>query len=156
MDQLGSFYIETAVVSVSADGVNFVTFPFGFDLALAEATKIGNRYFFTPDLFLGLAGVRPTFASFENAINPVDPSVSGGDFFDLADVGLSEARFVKIVDTGRPRTPTETLDSNGNPIDDTGNGGYDPLSRKFGFDLDAIAAINSARVTQAGAEWALY
>jgi hypothetical protein len=33
-----------------------------------------------------------------NAIDPTDPSVAGGDAFDLADVGLTRARFVRVTD----------------------------------------------------------
>jgi hypothetical protein len=37
-----------------------------------------------------------------NAIDPLDPAVSGGDLFDLADLaadgGPSEVRYVRIVD----------------------------------------------------------
>jgi hypothetical protein len=155
-DMLGSYFIETATVSVSEDGVHFFTFPCDFNKPLAEATKVGERYFFTPALFSGLAGAHPTFASYENGVSPTDPAVSGGDFFDLADVGLTGARFVKIVDTGRPGTPTQTLDDDGDAIDDTGNGSYDPIIKKFGFDLDAVAAIHSEPISRAGAQWSLY
>ena len=55
-------------------------------------------------------------------ISGTDPSVAGGDGFDLFDVGLSRARFVRITDTGTNRF-------------------YGPPGG--GFDLDAVAVINA-------------
>ena len=71
-------FIEAGIVSVSLDGVQFVTFPYDINT------------------FEGFAGVTPTM---DNQ-HPTDPEVSGGDSFDLADVMLPYARFVKITDAG--------------------------------------------------------
>jgi hypothetical protein len=57
-----------------------------------------------------------------NEIDPRDPSVSGGDSFDLHDLGMKTARFVRIRDSG------------------LGLGPIGPGTR--GFDLDAIAIIH--------------
>ena len=96
----GEPYIEAAIVAVSMDGVNFVEFP--YDTSTWE----------------GLAGVSPT----KDSQNPTDPAVSGGDQFDLADVGLEYARFVKLTDLG----------------DIKQEGAYNG-----DFDLDAVVAVNS-------------
>ncbi len=93
-------FIEAGIVSVSQDGEDFITFPYD--------TATWN----------GLAGVTPT----RNSQQFMDPTRSGGDQFDLADVGLEWVQFVKITDLG--------------DIKKEGQWNGD-------FDLDAIVAINS-------------
>lgn len=66
----------------------------------------------------GCAGVALVYASSTNGIDATDPEVAGGDAFDLADIGVAQARFVRIRDAG--------LGS--------------PAGVASGFDLDAIAA----------------
>jgi hypothetical protein len=99
-------YSEPAVVSVSEDGRNFAK----FDCDLAS-----------PPLFPGCAGTFPTFSNPENGIDPTDPDVSGGNQFDLADVGLETARFVRITDGGVRAIAA---------------------APSIGFDLDAVVVIN--------------
>jgi len=72
-------YAELATVEVSENGINWVAFP-------CDATEppYGN-----------CAGWHPVFLSGDG---PLDPATAGGDPFDLADVGLSVARYVRIVD----------------------------------------------------------
>ncbi len=94
-------FVEAAYVAVSMDGQNWVEFPW-------DTTT-----------FEGFAGVTPT----EDNQNPTDPEVSGGDSFDLADVGLPYARFVKLTDIG-------DLKQEGSFNGD--------------FDLDAVVAVNSS------------
>jgi hypothetical protein len=53
-------------------------------------------------------------------VDPVDPSVAGGDAFDLAALGLPRAGFVRVRDLGL-----------GSPTPDTA-----------GFDLDAVASVH--------------
>lgn len=93
-------FIEAAIVAVSMDGVNFVEFPY-------DTTT-----------FEGLAGVTPM----KDNQNPTDPSVSGGDSFDLADVGLPYAIYVRLTDLGAIKQEGQF---NGD------------------FDLDAVVAVNS-------------
>lgn len=69
-------FVEPAIVSVSYDGLNFVTFPYDFRT------------------LQGCAGTKPTNGS----ANPFDPSASGGNSFDLSSVGLSKIRYIKIKD----------------------------------------------------------
>lgn len=102
-------FAEFAFVEVSADGRNWSAFPFDADTGE------------------GLAGREPVLANSENGLDPLDPS-SGGDRFDLADVGLEFVRFVRITDAG-------------DQIDDPGNHTF--AGTKGGFDLDAAGAIHS-------------
>lgn len=102
-------FLELGQVSVSADGVDWRDFPCA------------------PDAGVGCAGL--------NSVEPWDGGTSrdallalGGDQFDLATVGLSTARFVRVRDTGANRFY-------GAP------GG--------GFDLDAVAVL-SGRLVDGG------
>lgn len=95
---------ELGEISVSADGEAWVTFPCARDAYPYE----------------GCAGWRPVLAGSEPGIDAFDPAEAGGDPFDLADVGLEGARFVRITDVGGISGP----------------GGV------AGFDLDAIAIVN--------------
>lgn len=103
---------ELAEVSVSDDGVTWTTFPC---TAEPDAGSYGN-----------CAGWRPVFSAPGNGISPLDPAVSGGDAFDLADVGMPSAKFVKIRDlssaTACPANP--------------------PKPTTVGFDLDAISIVH--------------
>lgn len=102
----GRPFAELAEVSVSDDGETWATFSCRSEEAPYE----------------GCAGVRPVLAgSSESDASAFDPTESGGDPFDLADLGLTEARFVRIRDLGNP-----------------GGGGT------AGFDLDAVAIVNPA------------
>ncbi|HYO56207.1 cell surface protein [Archangium sp.] len=95
-NSFGSF-AETGFVAVSEDGRTWHEFP--------------DR-----------AGVKHVFSSPENGISPTDPSVAGGDGFDLATLGVARARFVRIRDSGE--------NSYG--------------STSGGFDLDAISVVNGS------------
>lgn len=100
-------FAEPGIVAVSEDGEDFFEFPCDF-----EARP-----------YAGCAGVHPTLANpDENEIDPTDPNVSGGDSFDLADVDLTTARFVRIRDSGEIFGPAGGISA--------------------GFDLDAVAIVN--------------
>lgn len=102
-------FAEPGIVAVSEDGVTFTDFP-------CDPTA-------SPD-FPGCAGTEPVLANADtNAIDPTDPAVAGGNPFDLADIGVARARYVRITDGERP----------------TNLGGGSE-----GFDLDAIAVVNAA------------
>jgi hypothetical protein len=100
-------YAEPGQVSVSEDGETWATFP-------CEAGGDGAGH------FPGCAGVTPTLVYDPETTIPIDPAVTGGDVFDLADVGLATAKFVKVVDVS--------------------NNGEAPTA---GFDLDAVGIINT-------------
>lgn len=106
----GPVFEEYGIVAVSQDGEHFVQFPYD------------------PVTHDGLAGRAPVLSNPANGIDPVDPAVSGGDQFDLADVGLTWAAYVRITDPGA------TIDDPGNHI---------PPGDKGGFDLDALAALHA-------------
>lgn len=115
-DMYGNF-AERAQVYVSADDDDYFFFPCDDD---------------DPDeIYSGCAGVTPVNA----AENPLDPEVSGGDSFDLEDVGLAQAKYILIVDmdTCSPDDPTY-YDLNGDALCG--------ISGEQGFDLDAMAIIN--------------
>jgi hypothetical protein len=65
----------------------------------------------------GCAGWTPT--SLIDPAQPLDPEACGGDAFDLAEVGLARARYVRVVDL---------------------DGGGEMLS--VGFDLDAVGVVH--------------
>lgn len=99
-------FAELGEVSVSSDGVTWHTFT--CDLK-------GNG----SGLWPGCAGFSPTLEYDAFSLLPIDLGQSGGDGFDLADLGLSEVRFVRIVD----------LASSGD-------------MPSAGFDLDAVGLIH--------------
>jgi hypothetical protein len=102
---------EPAEVSVSDDGVTWTSFP------------CTNTTAEPP--FQQCAGVHPVFANPTNGISPVDPKTAGGDLYDLADIGLTKAKYVRIVDKVIEACPDSGAHLNTN-----------------GFDLDAIAIVN--------------
>ncbi len=105
----GPPFTEVGIVAVSQDGVDYFEFP--YDAVTLE----------------GLAGRTPVFSHPDNGIDATDPTVSGGDAFDLADVGLEWASHVRITDPGAA-------------IADAGN--MLPPGIFGGFDLDAVAIVN--------------
>ena len=97
-------YAELAGVEVSDDGVHFEAFP-----CTATEAPYGS-----------CAGWHPVYANSDtNTIDPTDPAVAGGDAFDLADLGVAQARYVRITDR----------------VDLTGVNGL--------FDLDAVSIVNA-------------
>lgn len=108
-DPSGAVFAEVAFVAVSVDGDGFVTFPWD------------SRS------FAGLAGKTAVLSHPDNGIDPFDPEVSGGDAFDLADLGLARVRFLRITDAGAS-------------IPDPGN--RVPPGNSGGFDLDAVAVLH--------------
>jgi hypothetical protein len=102
-------FAEPGIVEVSSDGEHWLAFPFD-PTALADAAGGGGADDIDKVLYerlIGLAGITPTMTG--NWTEPDDPkgfdatgvggvSGAGGDAFDLATVGLAEARFVRITD----------------------------------------------------------
>ena len=129
-------FAEPARVDLSADGRTWVPFPYNASalwLVGPDQTACSSI-----PLLHGLAGLTPTFTG--NWTIPDDPNVwdpsgtggvsgAGGDAFDLAEVGLAQARYVRITDlnlgTGFP-----------------GNA--------EGFDLDAVVALHALPAGQGG------
>jgi hypothetical protein len=104
-DPLNGFF-ELAKVEVSSDGKEWKEFPYD---------PISRK---------GCAGWHVVLANSEkNDIDATDPEKAGGDPFDLKEVGLRSARFVRITDLGNAQGAEGTA----------------------GFDLDAVAAVHWRR-----------
>lgn len=97
---------ETGVVAVSEDGTTWHEWG-------CDATDDAEGY-------PGCAGTHPVYANSANGLDATDPAVAGGDAFDLAELGVERARYVRIRDSGA------------NTYDGTSGG----------FDLDAIAVVH--------------
>jgi len=97
-------FAELATVEVSEDGDHFEAFP-----CTATEAPYGT-----------CAGWHPVYANPDkNDIDATDPEVAGGDAFDLAELGVARARYVRITDRQ----------------DLTGLNGA--------FDLDAVSIVNA-------------
>lgn len=95
-------FAELGTVAVSDDGVTWHEFP-----CTATEAPYGH-----------CSGWRPVFANPENDLDPLDPAVAGGDPYDLSDIGVARARFVRVTDRA----------------DLTGTAGV--------YDLDAVGIIH--------------
>lgn len=105
----GRIYAEPATVEVSQDGVSWTMFPF-------DSVRC-----------TGLAGVTPTSGD-----DPYDPARSGGDAFDLADVGIDSVRWVRLTDV-----TSLILKNPSSPF-------FDPTLS--GFDLDVVLTRHAVPV----------
>lgn len=99
-----SVFAEPGEVSVSVDGEEWATFPCAPDEPAPN----------------GCAGYAPVLKDDEGTLSPGE---LGGDLFDLADVGVTRARFVRIEDVGERRFGDEGM---------------------TGFDLDALGVLHPA------------
>jgi hypothetical protein len=97
---------ELGEVSVSDDGVTWQTFP-----CTATAYPFG-----------ACAGWHPVLATVDRPVDVNDPAAAGGDAFDLADLGVTHARFVRVRDK-LTKVP--------------------PGPKTGGFDLDAVAILHA-------------
>lgn len=125
-------FVEPAFVEVSMDGIVWFTFPFEAQALEDSRGIVADWHLFVR--LQGLAGVTPTFTG--NWTVPDDAATwdaggsggvsgAGGDAFDLAAVGLDEARFIRI---------TDAATGNGNP------------GSAAGFDLDAVVVLHGRPV----------
>jgi hypothetical protein len=127
---------------VDGPGVDLIVFENSFDMNFPEPGAVavsddGERWFewpCTPVSLEGCAGVTPTLAYPDSGLDPTDPSVAGGDGFDLAllDGVPSELFFVRI----RDRSSEYWAAQGSGPYCDPGQQGAG------GFDLDAVAATH--------------
>ncbi|MDP9174632.1 MAG: PEP-CTERM sorting domain-containing protein [Planctomycetota bacterium] len=134
-------YANLLFVQVSSDGANFAQFP----VVSNTSSPVGPYGAINPANVSGFAGVHPVYANVDtNNISPFDPSVSGGDSFDLSAlsnlpivksnvVDLNNIQYVRIIDVPGDGT---LLDSGNNPI-------YDPTGPgNTGGTVDAVAIIH--------------
>lgn len=115
-------YAEPGEVSVSDDGTTWQTFPCTptYDPSASDGTG-------TEPPYGSCAGWHIVYSNPSNGISPLDPATAGGDAFDLADLGVTHARYVRIVDKTMESCPEA------GPDEPTTNG----------FDLDAVAIVNA-------------
>lgn len=98
-------WAETGIVGVSEDGENWQEWP-------CDTSNAADGY-------PGCAGVALVYSNSDNGIDARDPETAGGDRFDLADIGVSRAHYVRIRDSGA--------------------NSYEGVSG--GFDVDAVALL---------------
>jgi hypothetical protein len=115
-------YAEPGEVSVSEDGVNWTAFP-------CNPTQDSQAPYGTGVVppYGQCAGWHVVYSTPTNGISPLDPTTAGGDAFDLADIGVTRAQYVRIVDKTNEDCPESGTRPNTN-----------------GFDLDAVAIVNAA------------
>jgi hypothetical protein len=142
-------WCETAIVEISQDGLQWHRFPPDYN---PSNKTCGIEPWANASSFKNLAGVHPVIASvahdgtLKDGVDPTDPATAGGDAFDLAAVGLSWCRYVRLIDTGDSvdAPGTEQHDVDGDLILDYGK--QSPLGAQqgqAGFDCDSVAAIHS-------------
>ena len=97
-------------VSVSEDGVTWKT----YECTPGSTAPYGK-----------CAGWHPVHSAPGNGISPIDPAAAGGEAYDLSELGLTKARFIRIRDKSNASCEGE------------------PKPNNIGFDLDAIALIHA-------------
>lgn len=97
-------WTERGEVSVSEDGERWLTWACAPDGA-------------------GCAGLEPVYYAEGSGLCPTDPAEAGGDAFDLAELGMTHASYVRVRDVG--------------------DNDYAGISG--GFDLDAVAAVGRCK-----------
>lgn len=145
----GDPFIECATVEVSLDGVDWRQMP--FDFIPPEPPEPPNPAVYLAENYLGFAGVTPVRSSSTNGVDPADPAVAGGDGFDLAAVGLTHARLVRITDGGLG----SRTDGDGDVLADDGDFGAVNSGINRGFDLDAVVAVHED-APSGSAGWEVY
>ena len=131
-------WMEPAIVSVSQDGKAYYTFPYDYRPSYYED---GSLNYYNPYSYQeGFAGINPVFSN-NGSPDPTNPSVSGGDSFDLGDIMKKDIhwiQYIRITATG-----DEWLnDSNGDKVRHIQDFGACSGSGSSGFDLDAVSAVN--------------
>lgn len=146
----GAPFVEAAIISVGNDPDDLAEFPFRFEPPVGWESGDPYAVPFAEGDYIGLAGTRPTLVTSTNGIDPADPALAGGNAFDLADVGVASARYVRIADPGRPGSSGARTGTNGLAI-------FDQELPGNGFDLDTVVAIHfAAQPSAAAGAWAVY
>ncbi len=116
-----NIYAEPGEVSVSDDGTTWTPFPCTpvVDPGAGDGTGVAPPYG-------SCAGWQVVYSAPGSGVSPADPIAAGGLALDLADVGVTHARYVKIVDKTHEACPESGPKPNTN-----------------GFDLDAISIVNA-------------
>ena len=109
-------FAEPAVVGVSSSGTSSADF-IDFKCDLTKTTGDAKTQTWP---YPGCAGVKPVLAGSGSCASPTNSSAAGGDAFDLAKLGVTQARYLRIRDAGVSTSGTTTQ----------------------GFDLDAVVLIH--------------
>ncbi|PCJ63707.1 MAG: hypothetical protein COA58_15295 [Bacteroidetes bacterium] len=119
-----SYYLELAHVEVSENGIDYTRFP--SECVVDSSFQTNNFSYTKPEELYNLAGKH---------------QAPYGTLFDLEEIGLSEIKYIKLIDVvGSIIDSIGTRDSKGRIINE-------PFPSPFesgGFDLDAVAAVNGA------------
>jgi hypothetical protein len=107
-------------------------FPEPGQVSVSEDGETWHAFDCDPVALEGCAGLTPVTTD-DGSVDYTDPARAGGDAFDLADLGVERARYVRIDDVS-----ADYWADAGDDYCDPGQAG------KGGFDLDAVAAINVA------------
>jgi len=109
-------------IITDGDGVDLIVFENPFtgwvELGEVSASQDGEEWFTWPcdtETWQGCAGITPVLSHPDNCIDARDPFSAGGDAFDLSEIGIESAKYIRIQDVSG----------------ETG-----------GFDLDSIAIVN--------------
>jgi hypothetical protein len=113
-------FAEPAEVWISNDGINYTMFQY-------ERENLYN-----------LAGKTPTLG----VNDPFDPTASGGDSFDIAELGYDYITHIKIKDVSLLASEL-----------DNENRYYNPAALISGFDLDAVVAMQTEDITSSVKEY---
>jgi hypothetical protein len=107
---------------VDGAGADFIVFENPFtgwvELGEVSASQDGETWYTwdcDTESWEGCAGITPVLSHPDNCIDARDPYTAGGDSFELADVGLDSAKYIRIQDVS---------------------------GQVGGFDLDAISIVN--------------
>jgi hypothetical protein len=131
-------WMEPAIISVSQDGNTYYTFPYDY---VPHTYSDGTTNYYNPYSYQkGFAGLNPVFSN-NGTPDPTNPSVSGGDSFDLSDITRKKLfwiQYIKITATG----DKWLTDSNGDKVRHVQDMGACSGAGSSGFDLDAVSAVN--------------
>jgi len=137
------YFVEPAIVEVSADGENYYRYPVDF---VPHFKADGSLNLYNPFCYAqGFAGVQPVYSNVTKPTSPAPTNSvrSGGDQFDLGDLPgkpLSWIRFVRLTSTG----DSWMVDQQGDLIRHSNRSPAFEASGKgnSGFDFDAVTAVN--------------
>lgn len=125
----GEIVLSFDMEIVDGEGVDLLVFENPFigwmEFGLVSASQDGETWVewsCNMETFSGCAGVSPVYSHPDNCIDARDPAVAGGDGFDLANIGLESARYIRITDAN--------------------------TSGLGGFDLDAVAVVNGVLIAE--------
>jgi len=135
-------WMEPTIVAVSQDGKTYYTFPYDYVPHYdGDELDYYNPYSYMDGdgAVRGFAGIHPVFSN-NGTPDPTNPSVSGGDSFDLEDIteDLSWIQYIKITATG----DGWLTDRNGDSVRHVQDMGACSGAGSSGFDLDAVSAVN--------------